>query len=220
MKRIGMIAVVLVLSLLLIPSVVGATSGIEVVSKTGDGTWTWDSIWEVDIYPGEVKSTTIKLHNSYNDSLRVEVGILPNSLDCGNLVFELDKPVFTMPSKSYTDVTLTVTASGSTTPGSYTAELVIISEVPPVDNGNGGGGGGGGPEATPTPTPTPTPTVTPTPTPTPTPVPTVTPTPTPTPLPTPTYESSFWVVVGTGIVLLLVVLGILIWLIGRRRTRA
>lgn len=218
MKRIA-IAIVLVLTLLLIPSVVEATSGIEVVGKTGDGTWTWDGIWEVDIYPGEVKSTTIKLHNSHNDSLRVEVGILPNSLDCGNLVFELDKPVFTMPSKSYTDVTLTVTASGSTTPGSYTAELVIISEVPPTDNGNGGGGGGG-PEPTPTPTPTPAPTVTPTPTPTPTPVPAVTPTPTPTPLPTVGLTSGFWAIIGTGIVLFLVILGVTIWLIGRRRTQA
>ncbi len=122
---------VLVLGLLLIPSLVGAASGIEVVGKTGDGVWD-DNTWQVNIYPGEVKSTTISLYNSYGGSLTVEASVLPDSLDDDNLAFELDKTSFTMPGKSYADVTLMVAASGSTTPGLYTSELEIVSEVTPI----------------------------------------------------------------------------------------
>jgi len=130
MKRIG-ILMVLVLGLLLIPALVESASGIEVVGKTGDGIWDGNT-WQVNIYPGEVKSTTISLYNSYGGSLEVEVSVLPDSLDDGSLAFELDKTSFTMPGNSDADVTLTVRASGSTTPGAYTAELEIVSEVPPT----------------------------------------------------------------------------------------
>jgi len=122
---------VLVLGLLLIPSLVESASGIDVVDKTGDGIWDGNT-WQVNIYPGEVKSTTISLYNSYGGSLEVEASVLPDSLDDGNLAFELDKTSFTMPGDSYADVTLTVRVSGSTTPGSYTAELEIVSEVTPT----------------------------------------------------------------------------------------
>lgn len=133
---------VLVLGLLLIPSLVESSSGIEVVDKTGDGIWDVNT-WQVNIYPGEVKSTTISLYNSYGGSREVEVSVLSDSLDDGNLAFELDKTSFTMPGNSDADVTLTVRASGSTTPGSYTAELEIVSEVPPIPAPALLGGGGG-----------------------------------------------------------------------------
>ncbi len=129
MKKIT-IAVILALGLLLVPSAVTAASGIQVVGKTGDGVWT-DNTWQVEIYPGESKSTTLNLYNSSSSSLGVEVNISPSSLDNGNLTFELDKANFTMLRKSYADITLTVKASGSATPGTYTAELGIKSEVPP-----------------------------------------------------------------------------------------
>jgi len=60
--------------------------------------------------------------------------VLPRSLDNGNLSFELDRADFTMPGRSHSDITLTVKASGSTTPGTYTAELRIKSEVAPSED--------------------------------------------------------------------------------------
>lgn len=140
MKRI-LIAVILALGLLLVSSGVSAASGIQVVDKTGDGVWT-DDTWQVEMFPGESKSTTIGLHNSSGSSLDVEVTVTPNSQDDGNLTFELDKSSFEMSGKSDSNVTLTVKASGSATPGTYTTELEIKSEVIPT---GGGGGGGAGP---------------------------------------------------------------------------
>lgn len=121
------IAVALVLGLLLVSSACRVPSGVEVVDKTGDGEWT-DDTWQVEIFPRETKSTTIHLYNSSRRSLGVEVSILPESLDNGNLTFELDKASFTMPGRSSADVILTVKANGSATPGVYTAELEIKSE--------------------------------------------------------------------------------------------
>lgn len=138
MKRV-LIAIILAFSLLLVPSAVSAASGIQVVDKTGDGVWT-NNTWEVEIYPGENKTTTISLYNSSSSLLDVEVTIIPDSLDGGNLTFELDRSRFEMPGDSYTDVTLTVEANGSATPGPYTAELTIKSEVPPSPPPIGGGG--------------------------------------------------------------------------------
>jgi len=131
------VALIVALGLLLVPSAVSA-AGVEVVSKTGDGVWT-DDTWQVDIYPGETRSTTLSLYNSSSSSLDVEVTVSPNSLDNGNLAFELDKSSFTMPGKSSADVTLSVRASGSATPGTYTTELKIKSEIPPRPSGGGGG---------------------------------------------------------------------------------
>ncbi len=132
MKR-PIIAIVLALALplLLVPSAVSA-AGVAVVDRTGDGVWT-NNTWQVEIYPGESKSTTISLYNSSSRSLGVEVTIFPESLDNGNLTFKLDKANFTMPGKSYADVTLSVKANGSATPSTYTAELGIKSEVAPKD---------------------------------------------------------------------------------------
>lgn len=137
MKRI--LIPILILGLLLIPSVASAASGVTIDKTEGDGIWT-DDTWKVEIYPGEERATTLTLHNSSSSSLDVEVTIQPDSLDSGNLIFELDRATFTMPGKSYTDVTLTVKASGSATPGTYTAELEIKSEVPYRPPGGGGGG--------------------------------------------------------------------------------
>jgi len=137
MKR---IIAAIILALLLLPAAASTASaaGIEVVDRTGDGTWIGDT-WEVNIYPGETKVTALTLYNSSSSSLDVEVTILPDSLDNGNLTFELDKPSFTMRGGTYTDVTLTVKANGSATPRTYTAELGINPEV-----ATAGGGGEGG----------------------------------------------------------------------------
>jgi len=138
MKKIMVLILTLALALLMVPSVASATSGVTVVDRIGDGAWT-DNTWQVEIYPSEVKSTTLTLYNSSTSSLDVEVTITPDSFN-GNLIFELDKSIFTMSGKSYVDVTLTVKASGSAAPGIYTAELEIKSEVPPAPTGGGGGG--------------------------------------------------------------------------------
>jgi len=127
MKRIA-IAVILILALLLVPSPVSAASGVQIVGKTGDGMWIGDT-WEVDIFPGEIKATTLTLYNSSSESAEVEMTIIPASLDNGNLTFELDKASFTIPGKSHADVTLSVTASGSATPGTYTAEVEMRVEI-------------------------------------------------------------------------------------------
>ncbi len=137
MKR-TLIAVVLALSLLLIPSAVSA-AGVEVVGKTGDGEWV-DNTWKVDLYSGESKFTTLTLRNSSSSSLEVWVTIIPGSLDNGNVTFELSADNFTMPAGNDTDVILTVRASGSATPDSYTAKLGIRSEVPPTPTPSGGNG--------------------------------------------------------------------------------
>lgn len=139
MKRIVVTVVLIALFLLTVPVGVSAASGVTVVNKTGDGMWDGNT-WQVELFPSEVKSTTLTLYNSSSSSLDVEVTIMPDSLDNGNLIFELDKSGFEVPSRSYTDITLTVEASGSTTPGVYTAELTIKSEIPPTPVSNGDDG--------------------------------------------------------------------------------
>lgn len=140
MKRI-LIATVLALSLLLIPSATSA-AGIEVVKETGDGKWIGDT-WEVSLYSGESKTTTLTLHNSSSSSLEVWVTITPDSLDNGNVTFELGGIIPIMPAGSTTSVIVTVEASGSATPGTYTTELEIKSEIPPTPTPVSSGGGGG-----------------------------------------------------------------------------
>ena len=127
--------VILILSLLLVSSPVSA-AGIAVTNKTGDGVWDGNT-WKVVLYPGEIKSTTIELYNSSSSRLDVEVSVIPDSSDDGNLTFELDKTDFTMSGRSYANVTLTVKASGSTAPSTYTAELKVKSEEEEED-GDGG----------------------------------------------------------------------------------
>ncbi len=132
MKRIAIaIVLALALPLLLAPPSAVSAAGVQVTGRTGDGEWT-NNTWKVEIYPGESKATTISLYNSSSSSLDVEVNILPESLDNGNLIFELDKTDLVMPRKSHTDITLTVKANGSATPGTYTTELTIKSEIPPA----------------------------------------------------------------------------------------
>ncbi len=135
MKR---ILIALVLCLLLIPSAASA-EGVDVVGETGDGVWVGDS-WKVELYPGESGNTIIALRNSSGSSLETWVTIIPDSLDNGNVTFELDEDNFIMPAGSNADVTLTAKASGSSTPGSYTAELEIKSEVPPAPIAGATGG--------------------------------------------------------------------------------
>jgi len=137
MKKIIIPIILVLLGLLLVPSPVSA-SGVQVVDKTGDGVWTGNN-WEVSIYPGEVKSTTINLYNSSSSPLKVEATVNPSSLDNGNLTFELSKSSFTMLGRSYTDVILTVKANGSATPGTYTTLFEIKLEVAPTPPPPAGG---------------------------------------------------------------------------------
>jgi len=124
------VAVILAALLLLMMPAAASAAGVTVVGKAGDGIWT-DDTWTVNIYPGETKSTTITINNSSSSSLGVEVAVLPESFDNGNLTFDLDKSSFTMSGGTSADVALTVKANGSATPGTYTAELEIKSEVEP-----------------------------------------------------------------------------------------
>jgi len=131
MKKITMAVVLAVLLLLAMPTAVSA-AGVTVTSRTGDGAWI-NNTWQVSIYPGETKSTTLTLYNSSSSTLEVEI-TPPDPLDNGNLTFELDKAKFAISGRSYVDVTLTVKASGGATPGIYTAELSEIkSETAPRD---------------------------------------------------------------------------------------
>lgn len=193
MKRM-MAVVVLALGLLLVPLVADAALGIQLVSRTGDGTWS-GNIWHVRIYPGEVKSTTLTFYNSSTGSLEVRTTVSPNLPSSSDVTFGLDRSSFAIPSRGLTTITLMAKASGDATPGMYLAELHLELEVPPLYPPPVVGSGGGTsvvvvptPTSTPTPTPTPAPTPVPTmmPTPTYTPTPAVTPAQTPTPSPTPT----------------------------------
>lgn len=132
---------ILLLASLLIPIPASAASNVYVVDKIGDGTWS-DNTWQIDIYPGETKSTTLTLRNPSSDSLAVWISIMPSLLDNGNLVFELNKHYFVIPGKKYDEVTLRVVANNSAMPGNYSAELKIKSEIPSSIPSPGGGGGG------------------------------------------------------------------------------
>ena len=134
MKR-TIIAIVLAgLLLLMMPTAVSA-AGVSITGVAGDGTWDGDT-WRVEMFPGESKSTVLTLYNSSSSSLDVELTIVPDSFDEGNLTFELNKTDFIMSRRSYIDVTLTVKASGSVTPSAtsetYSMELAIVYEVPPT----------------------------------------------------------------------------------------
>ncbi|GAI73869.1 unnamed protein product, partial [marine sediment metagenome] len=117
--------------LLMAPTAVSAASGVSVTDKTGDGEWI-DDTWQVEMSPGEAKSTTLTLYNSSTSSLEVWVTISSGSLDGGNVIFELKGAHSIMPRKSYLEVTLSIEASGSATPGTYETELTIRFEVPPA----------------------------------------------------------------------------------------
>jgi len=110
------VAVAVAVAIGLLSFTVSADSGLDIVSKTGDGTWT-DNTWQVQMFPGEEKATTLKLCNGG----KAAVAVFPSSLDNGNLTFELDKSSLTMPA----DVTLSARASSGTAPGVYSTELEI-----------------------------------------------------------------------------------------------
>jgi len=112
---------------LLIPLTTYADSGIEIVGKTGNGTWAGNT-WNVSLYPSESKSTTITLYNSSCTALGIEVSVEPVSFDGGNLAFELDKSIYMMGGNTYSNITLIAKANGSLAPGQYSAELTIKSE--------------------------------------------------------------------------------------------
>ncbi|GAG78825.1 unnamed protein product, partial [marine sediment metagenome] len=145
-KRLMMATIpILLLALLLIPATASMASGVYVLdtSDTGDGKWINDDTWQVEIYPGETKSTSFTLRNPSSSLLDVEVSITPNPQNAGNLTFELKPAKFSM-YKGTKTIALSVVASNSATPGNYSTELVIKSEVPPPSTNGGGGGGGGG----------------------------------------------------------------------------
>jgi len=86
---------------------------------------------------------TVVAFNFPYSSLETWVTIIPDSLDNGNVTFELNETNFIMLAGSNADVILTAKASGSATPGSYSAELEIKSEIPvtppPIISGGGDG---------------------------------------------------------------------------------
>jgi len=142
MRRIA-IAGILALCLTLLLTLVASAAGISVISKTGDGIWSGNT-WQTQMYPAETKTTTLKLYNSSSSYLDVEVSITPKSLDDGDITFGVNDDAFTMAGKSYADVVLTASATGSASPGTYSAEFELKFEVAPSGGGGGGGGGGVG----------------------------------------------------------------------------
>ena len=139
MKKILIAVIASAIILLLVPLPVAAASGVVVDKTEGDGSWT-SNVWSVNIYPGEQKSTIITLYNPSSYSSDIKASVEPDSHDNGNLTFQLDKSSFSMPERTYTELTLTVEASGSTIPGAYTAQLEIGStEVIPTPAPTDGG---------------------------------------------------------------------------------
>jgi len=124
--KIGRLLLVLIPLLLvaITPVPAEAAFDLEVVSKDGDGYWIGNT-WFIDLYPAETKTTTIHLYNPTRNTVHVDAQTFPTSQDKGNLVFIPNKIYFHLSSRSYSTVELTATASGSTTPGVYSAELVL-----------------------------------------------------------------------------------------------
>jgi len=139
MKKLAL-AITLALCLTLLLTPVASAAGISIISKTGDGIWSGNN-WQVDMYPAESKATTFALYNSSSSSLDVEVLIITSFISFGNVTFGVDDDAFTMTGKSYADVILTASASGSAAPGTYSAFVELKFEI--ASSGGGGGGGGG-----------------------------------------------------------------------------
>jgi len=122
--------------LLLVPTVTVSAAGLGITDRTGDGYWS-GSTWEVNIFPGEEKSTNITLYNPTKNKLEVSLAVINSS--CENLTYKLSDSSFTVASKDEEEVALSVKAPDGIKPGNYSAELeikyeVVEEEVIPVVN--------------------------------------------------------------------------------------
>lgn len=111
------------LSLLLIPLTVGATSGIEVIGRDGDGYWHRDT-WRVDLYPGETVETTLRLKNNTSKSVRVRLDAIPDK-HYDEVKFWWDDDSLTISGYHTAKATLYAEVSGSVPPSRYEARLTI-----------------------------------------------------------------------------------------------
>jgi hypothetical protein len=128
-KRI-IIIVLVVLSLILIPTVsVNGATPIRISDISGDGVWV-GNIWNVEMYPMETKYANILLYNSLNENTTVNASINPETHNNGSVVFSLNKTLFNMAPNSYTTVLLTVTANGNTKPDIYSSIFSFSYYIP------------------------------------------------------------------------------------------
>ena len=109
--------------LLLVPSVVQAASGIEVVDWSGDGEWYQDT-WCVDLYPGERASIRLELKSSEDVVAYVEYDT-PKGL-----VFCLNPPAFEIKAGETKWVEVVVYAPGDTPPGKYEIDFYFKTIKP------------------------------------------------------------------------------------------
>ena len=109
--------------LLLVPSTVQATSGIEVVDWSGDGEWYQDT-WHVDLYPGKRASVELKVESSEDVVAYVEYDT-PKGL-----VFCLNPPAFEIKAGETKWVEVVVYAPGDTPPGKYEIDFYFKTIKP------------------------------------------------------------------------------------------
>jgi len=84
------------------------------------------------MYPGEQKSTTITLSNRRPKDITLTLSVTPNIFDDGNVIINLDNSTLIVPGKSETCAVLSASATGSATPGTYSAEIRIEALPPPL----------------------------------------------------------------------------------------
>ena len=122
---------ILLLALLLIPLTASAASGVQVVSKTGDGNWI-DNTWKVTMYPGEQKSTVVTFKNPSLRDITLALSATPSIFDDGNVIISLDNSTLIVPAKSEACAVISASAAGSATPRTYSAEIRIEVLPPPL----------------------------------------------------------------------------------------
>lgn len=131
MKKLIIPILLLALLLLLIPATASAASGVQVVSKTGDGNWTGDT-WKVTMYPGEQKSTVVTFKNPSLGDIALALSATPSTFDDGNVIISLDNSTLIVPAKSEACAVISASAAGSATPRTYSAEIRIEVLPPPL----------------------------------------------------------------------------------------
>ena len=123
MKKI--ISLLLILGLLLVPTSVGAESGIEVTYGEGDGEWV-GNVWYVSLYPGEYKDTFMEVKNATSGSLDLKVLLSSCCLTC------VSPRSFALGPGKTRKVYLVVSAPGDLAPGTYNVTWSIKTDKPSV----------------------------------------------------------------------------------------
>lgn len=106
------ITIAIALIIFLIPLVVGANSGIEVVDWDGDGRWRRDT-WYIDLYPGEEASIELEIKSSEDAVIYVEYA-MPRGL-----FIYFDIPAFEIGEDDTEWIEITVYAPGDIRPDEY-----------------------------------------------------------------------------------------------------